>query len=160
MIICCTVPEIQCMIDTIVINLGYFCPFTPLTTQKIKIFQKWKKHMEISSLYTCVPKLMVICYTVPEVWGMTSVIAVFHFELFLRFYPNNSKKNIFFKWRNLLQISSFYTCVPKIMIRWCKVPEIWRMTDGKTNRQMDRQTQKKWNIEVGALPKNKDIFSS
>ena len=45
-----------------------------------------------------------------------------------------------------------------------KVPEIWYMTDGKTNGQMDgqmgRQTQKKSNIEVGALPKNKDIFSS
>ena len=38
---------------------------------------------------------------------------------------------------------SFYTCVPKIMIRWCMVPEKWC--------KMDRQ--KKWNIEVGAPPK-------
>ena len=43
--------------------------------------------MEISSLYTCVPKLMVICYTVPEVWGMTSVIAVFHFEFVFALLP-------------------------------------------------------------------------
>ena len=26
-----------------------FCPFTPLTTRKIKILKKWKKHLEISS---------------------------------------------------------------------------------------------------------------
>ena len=32
-----------------------FCPFTPLTTQKIKILKKWKNHLEILSLYTCVP---------------------------------------------------------------------------------------------------------
>ena len=25
--------------------LGYFCPFTPLTAQKIKILKKWRKHM-------------------------------------------------------------------------------------------------------------------
>ena len=40
------------------------CPFTPLTTQKIKILKKWKKHLEISSLYTSVPKIMIIRYTV------------------------------------------------------------------------------------------------
>ena len=30
-------------------------PFTPLTTQKTKILKKWKKHLEISSFYSCVP---------------------------------------------------------------------------------------------------------
>ena len=32
-----------------------FCLFTPLTTQKIKILKKWKKHLEILSFYTSVP---------------------------------------------------------------------------------------------------------
>ena len=32
-----------------------FCPFTFLTTQKIKILQNWKKLLEILSFYTCVP---------------------------------------------------------------------------------------------------------
>ena len=32
-----------------------FCPFTPLTTQKIKILKKWKKSLEILSFHTCVP---------------------------------------------------------------------------------------------------------
>ena len=66
-----------------------FCPFTRLTTQKIKILQKWKK---------------------------------------------------------CLEISSFYTCVPKKMITWCRVPEIWCATDG--------QTDGKWHKEVGVPPKN------
>ena len=53
-----------------------FCPFTPppphpltpLKTQKIKILKKWKRHLEISSFYTCVPKLMIRWCTVPEIW--------------------------------------------------------------------------------------------
>ena len=57
-----------------------FCPFTPLTAQKIKILKKWKKRLEISSFYNSVPKLMIICYTVPEIWCMTDVI-IFHFGL-------------------------------------------------------------------------------
>ena len=32
-----------------------FCPFTPLTTKKIKILKKWKTSLEISSFYTSVP---------------------------------------------------------------------------------------------------------
>ena len=31
-----------------------FCPFTPLTTWKIKILNKWKNHLEILSFYTAV----------------------------------------------------------------------------------------------------------
>ena len=60
-----------------------FCPFTPLTAQKIKILRKWKKHLEISS---------------------------------------------------------FYISIPKIMIRWCTVPEICCATDGWTDRQTDGRT--------------------
>ena len=44
------------------------CPFTPITAQKIKISTKRKKHLEISSFYTCVPKLMIRWCTVPEIW--------------------------------------------------------------------------------------------
>ena len=46
-----------------------FCPFTPLTTQKIKIFKKWKKLLDIS-FYRYYLKLWshhVSC-TVPEIW--------------------------------------------------------------------------------------------
>ena len=38
----------------------------PLTAQKMKIPKKMKKPLEIS-FYTSVPKIMIICYTVPEI---------------------------------------------------------------------------------------------
>ena len=49
-------------------------------------------------------------------------------------------------------------CVPKIMIRWWTVPEIWCAMDRQTDRQTDRSTdgwtdRKKWHIELGAPPK-------
>ena len=49
---------------------------------------------------------------------------------FLPFYPlKNAKNQNFEKWKNLLEISSFYTCVPKITVTWCTFPEIWSETD-------------------------------
>ena len=64
-----------------------FCPSTPLTVQKIKIKKKWKKHLDISSFCTSVPKIMMICYTVPEIWCVTEVIIIFHFGLFFALLP-------------------------------------------------------------------------
>ena len=37
---------------------AHFCPFTPLTAQKIKI-KKIKKTLDISSFYTCITKIMI-----------------------------------------------------------------------------------------------------
>ena len=54
-----------------------FCPNSP-ENQNAK--KKWKKRLEISSFYNNVPKLMIICYTVPEIRCMTDVI-IFHFGL-------------------------------------------------------------------------------
>ena len=36
-----------------------FCPFTPVTCPKNQNFKKKKKYLEISSFYTCVPKVMI-----------------------------------------------------------------------------------------------------
>ena len=68
---------------------------------------------------------MIICYTVPEIWCMMDVI-IFHFRLFFALLPHYlPKKPIFFqKCQKQLEIPSFYTHVPKLMIRWCMVPEI------------------------------------
>ena len=41
-----------------------FYPFTLLKFQKIKILNKLKKRLEISSFYTNAPKIMIICHTV------------------------------------------------------------------------------------------------
>ena len=111
-----------------------FCPFTPLTARKMKIPKKRNKHLEISSFYTSVPKIMIICFTVPEIWHMTHVTFIFHFGLFFALLPPNSPKNENIKkWKKCLELSSFYMCSPKIMIRWCMVPEIWCETDGWTD---------------------------
>ena len=42
--------------------------------------------------------------------------------------PTAQKIKILKKWKFFLEISSFYICVPIIMIRWCMVPEIWCVT--------------------------------
>ena len=70
-----------------------FCPFTPLTTQKIKILIliKWRKCLETSSFYICVPKIMIRWCTVPEIWYVKDVIL--YFGPFFPFNPRNSPKN-------------------------------------------------------------------
>ena len=56
---------------------------------------------------------------------------------------NDPKNQKFLKiWKKTLEISSFDTCVPKIMITWCTVPEIWfgriaGQTDGQTDGKSD-----------------------
>ena len=91
-----------------------FCPFTPLTTQKIKILIKWKqkqKHLEISLFYTSVPKIVIICYTVPAIWRVMDVIFFSFWAIFLPFYPPNDPKNQNIKKLNkLLDIIILHMC--------------------------------------------------
>ena len=116
-----------------------FCSFTPLKAWKIKILKKWKKYLEISSFYICVPKIMIRWYTVPEIWCVTDVIIISHFGLFFALLPpwQPQKSRFSKKWKTNLEISLFYICVPKVMIRWYTVPEIWCTTDGRMDRKSD-----------------------
>ena len=62
---------------------------------------------------------MIICYTAPEIWCVMDIIVVFHFgQFFALFLP------IF-----CLEISSFYTILPKIIVIGYTVPETWRVMD-------------------------------
>ena len=45
-----------------------------------------KKHLEISPFYTSVPKIMIIGYTVPEIWHVMNVF-IFHFGLHFSLLP-------------------------------------------------------------------------
>ena len=70
-----------------------FCPPPPppppLTTQKMKISKKkWKKCLEISFFNTTVPKIMIICYTVPEIQHVTDAIVIFQFGIFFALSPH------------------------------------------------------------------------
>ena len=69
-----------------------FCPFTPLTTPKIKLLKKWKPSLEVSSFNTSVPKIMIICYTVPEIWRVTHDTYDFYFSFWTTFCPLQPKK--------------------------------------------------------------------
>ena len=108
---------------------GHFLPFYP---PKIKISQNWKKkkkkYLEIS-FYTSVPKIMIIGYTVPEIWHMMDVIIIF-LGYFLPFYCSNHQKNENVKKiKKHLEISWFYTSAGKFMIICYTAPEIWCMID-------------------------------
>ena len=88
----------KCNKQNFLSSWAIFCPFTSLTAQKMKISKKWKLHLEISSFNTTVPKIVIICFTVPEIWRVTYVIVIFHFELFFaRLLPPSSPKNENFK---------------------------------------------------------------
>ena len=50
--------------------------------------------------------------------------------IFCPFTPQNFEKKK--KTKNGLEIPSFYTSVPKIIITWWMIPEIWRTTDRRT----------------------------
>ena len=121
-----------------------FCPFTPITDRKTKISGKIKKNNWKYHHFTHVYKNhdhMLYCS-----WNMArDTCSYFSFwAIFCPFTHLTTQKIKISKiWKNHPEVSSFYKCVPKIMIRWCTVPEIWCTTDG----------QKKWHIEVGAPPK-------
>ena len=76
--------------------LGNFLFFYSLTPWKMKI-PKRKKPLEISSFYTSVQKIMIVHYTVPEIWRMTDVIVIFILGYTFPFYPPNSPRNENFK---------------------------------------------------------------
>ena len=71
-----------------------------------------KNHQEILSFYTTVPKIRIICYTVPEIWCVTDVITIFHFGLFFALLTPNSPKNENFKKmkKNLRDVTILHTC--------------------------------------------------
>ena len=122
--------------------LDCFLPFAPLTPWKIKILNKWKESLEISSFYNSIPKIPIICYTAPEIWHMTIFyyffydVIIFHFGLFFAILPLKTapKIKIFKKWKKHLEISLFYICFQKLWsddVQFLRYG-VWR-TDGQTD---------------------------
>ena len=86
-IIWCMVPKISSVTQNFLSLWTIFCTFTPITNQKIKILKKWKKQVDIS-FYTSAPQIMIICYTVTEIWCVMDVIVIFHCGLFFALLPH------------------------------------------------------------------------
>ena len=136
-IVLCMVPEIWSATDRIFGHFGpFFCPFTQLTTQKIKILKKWKKHLQISSFYTSVPKIMTICYTVPEIWPVTDVNFIFHFGLFFAHLMWKKNEN------NCRRYHHFTHVYQKVLS-----DDVWFLRNGA--QQMVGQTDEKSDIRGG-----------
>ena len=80
-------------------------------------------------------------------WDMAHDRCSYYFSFwayFLPFHPPNSPKiQNFKKMKKKPGDIIIYKCVPKIMIRWCTVPQTWCATD----------RWKKWHIEERAPPK-------
>ena len=119
--------DIECHRHFFLSFWGIFCSLTLLTTEKIKIFKKWKKSCRYYHFTLAHHKLLL-----HDVW-------------FLRYQARQTKYFVILgyflpftlltSWKNEknLEISSFNTCLSKTMIRWCKVLEIWCATDGQTD---------------------------
>ena len=112
--------------------LRHFLPFDPhLTTRKIKILKNENKSLEILSFHTRVPQITIIWCMVPEIWSAKDRIFS-HFGLIFALLqptpPPPTTPNLK-KWKKLLRISLFYTSVPRIVIIFYILPEIWRVKD-------------------------------
>ena len=99
-----------------------FCPFSPLTTQKIKNLKKWKKKPGDIILHKCAKNDNHMMY---GSWDMKRDRQNFlsFWTVFCRFTPLTTWKiKILKNWKNHMEISSFYTSAPKIMIICFTVP--------------------------------------
>ena len=124
-IIWVTVPEIQSKTDRI------FCHFTPITTGKIKTLKKWKKHLEMLSLYTCEPNITIIWSILPEIWNTTDRTFC-HFGLFFVLLPPWQPRKSKF-WKNEKMT------VDIIILHMCTINEN-HMMYGSWDMECDRQS--------------------
>ena len=122
-IIWCMLPEIQSVMDRIFCHFGpFFCLFTSLKTWK-----KEKKPGDIVILYKCTKNHDHMLY---YSWDMVHDGCNCYFLFWATFSPNLPEKwKLKKKWNTCLEISSFHTSVPKIMIICYTGPVIWHVMD-------------------------------
>ena len=114
--------------QTEIVNYGSFFALlpSPLKTKNIRILKKWKKNCCRYHHFTQVyqkPQSYEVQFLRHRVRQTEFFVILGHF---LQFYPLATRKiKILKKWKNYLEISSFYTWVPKITITWSMLSEIF-----------------------------------
>ena len=117
-----------------------FCPFMPLTAQKIKILKKWKKTPgDIIILHMCTKNYDQMMY---GSWDMVRDRCNCYFSFWAIFCPftllTAQKIKISKKWKKAPgDIIMLHMCT-KIIISWCTVSEIWWTTDRWTEKVTER----------------------
>ena len=113
-----------------------FCLFNPLplTTQKNKIFKKWKKSSgDVIILNLCNKKHDHMMYAYSDMECLRRHNCFLFQAIFCIFCSFTAiltpEIKIWKKCKKHLGILSFYTCVPLIKTIWCMDPEIWSSTD-------------------------------
>ena len=134
--------------------MGHFLPFYLPNSPKNQNFEKMKKTPgDLIILHMRTKNYDQMMYTS---WDIVHHGCNCYFSFWATFCPftplTAHKIKILKKWKKTLEISSIYISVPKIMIKWCTLPEIWCTIDGQADRQTDGW--KKWHIEVSAPHKN------
>ena len=114
------------------------CPNSP----KNQNFDKMKKaHGDIIILHMCTKNYDQVMY---GSWDMVRDRCNCYFwfwAIFCLFTPLTAQKiKILKKWKKCMEISSFYICVSKIMIRWWMDKRMDEQTNGRTDWWMDGQT--------------------
>ena len=120
----------------------HFLPLYPSNNPKK---QHFNHHIII--LQPVLPKIMIICNTVPEIWCMT--ILVFILGYFLPFYPLKTKISFFKK--NKKNAWRYHPFTHEYLKLWSHDVQFLRYGARWMDRQMNGQ--KKWHLEVGAPAK-------
>ena len=125
--------------------LGSFSPFYPPKNPKNQNFEKKKKTPGDIILHQCTKNHDHILYCS---WYMVHDECNCYFSfwaIFCPFIPLTAQKIKIYKKNEKKHLEiSFYTCVPKIMNRWCTFPEIWCATDRQIHRWMEKVTHRGW----------------
>ena len=105
-----------------------FCPFTPATTQKIKILKQWKKPGDTIILNKCTINYNSMMYDSWDMeWDRQNFLSFW--TISWPFIAPTPKIKILKQWKKTLEISSFYSSAPKIMIICYTVHDIWPVTE-------------------------------
>ena len=119
--------------------IGHFLPFDPPNNPKNWNFEKMKKKLGDIILHLCTTNDDHMMY---GSWDIKRNKQFFdNLGFFCPLTPLAAQKiKISKKWKKCLEISSFRMFVPKVMIRWCTVPEIKCATDRRVDRQREKVT--------------------